>query len=420
MQKLHVAMVGLPARGKSTLARRIRDGLAAEGIRARLFNNGDVRRARLGAASTDPDFYNPDNTYGRLAREQICRHNMELARQWLAPEGGNGDVAILDATNVSRARRRLMEGTLTDHPLLFIECRNEDQELLRACIRRKTALPEYAGYTEEAALENFNKRIGYYEHIYEPLRHEKFWLRVDSTANRILAEHPREGCAYYPAIREIVVSVWVHCLYLVRHGQTEFNLQGRIGGDPPLTTQGEAQAAALAEHLRDRPIHWVFTSTRQRSHQTAAPLLAQRPQTHVMAFREFDEIWAGDCEGLRYAEIRQRMPQVASARNADKYAFAYPNGESYAMLRDRVQRGLRRALFLAGDTPLVIVGHQAINRVLLALFLRQRKEDIPYIYVPQDQYYHISLTPRRKVFERLPYTPDRGAGEEDFAGEDEG
>lgn len=71
MQKLYVAMVGLPARGKSTLARRIRDGLAAEGIRARLFNNGDVRRARLGAASTDPDFYNPDNTYGRLAREQI-------------------------------------------------------------------------------------------------------------------------------------------------------------------------------------------------------------------------------------------------------------------------------------------------------------------------------------------------------------
>ena len=66
------------------------------------------------------------------------------------------------------------------------------------------------------------------------------------------------------------------------------------------------------------------------------------------------------------------------------------------------------------------MGHQAINRVLLALFLRQRKEDIPYIYVPQDQYYHISLTPRRKVFERLPYTPDRGAGEEDFAGEDEG
>ena len=71
-----------------------------------------------------------------------------------------------------------------------------------------------------------------------------------------------------------------------------------------------------------------------------------------------------------------------------------------------MQRGLRRALFLAGDTPLVIVGHQAINRVLLSLFLRQRSEDVPYIYIPQNQYYHISLTPRRKVFERVAYQDD--------------
>ena len=79
------------------------------------------------------------------------------------------------------------------------------------------------------------------------------------------------------------------------------------------------------------------------------------------------------------------------------------------LLRERVQRGLRRALFLAGDAPLIIVGHQAINRVLLSLFLRQRNEDVPFIYIPQNQYYHISLTPRRKVFERVPYDGGRGA-----------
>lgn len=82
------------------------------------------------------------------------------------------------------------------------------------------------------------KRIGYYESIYSPLQDEKFWLCVDSTANRILDERPCEGSPYYPAIREIVVSVWVHSLYLARHGQTEFNVQGRIGGDPPLTALG--------------------------------------------------------------------------------------------------------------------------------------------------------------------------------------
>ncbi len=400
MQKLYVIMVGLPARGKSTLAKRIRDGLLAESIQAKLFNNGDMRRALMGAESTNPDFYNPANETGREAREMICRRNMELAKAWLAAEG---EVAILDATNVSRTRRILIEKTLTDHPVLFVECVNEDQLLLKACIRRKASLPEYAAYSEDEALQSFMKRISYYEAIYEPLEEEKFWLCVDSTANRILGERPCEGSPYYPAIREIVVSAWVHCLYLVRHGQTEFNVRGRIGGDPPLTAKGRAQAKALARHMHHKDINWVFTSTRLRSHETATPLLAGHPGAHSMAFKEFDEIWAGDCEGMLYSEIRAKMPGVTAGRNANKYTYAYPNGESYAMLRERVQRGLRRALFLAGDTPLVIVGHQAVNRVLLSLFLQQRGEDVPYVYIPQNQYYHISMTPRRKIFERIPY-----------------
>ena len=81
------------------------------------------------------------------------------------------------------------------------------------------------------------------------------------------------------------------------------------------------------------------------------------------------------------------------------------------MLSDRVQRGLRRALFLAGDKPMLIVGHQAVNRVLLSLFLRQRTEDVPYVHVPQDQYYRISLTPRTKLFERIPYVSRRTASD---------
>ena len=397
MHKLYLVMVGLPARGKSRLARRICGGLAADGFRSAIFNNGDVRRELLGAESTLPEFYSPDNAEGRRIREEICRQNLIRAKEWLNREG---DVAILDATNVSRARRAFIERTLTDHPVLFLECVNEDPVLLNACIRNKTRLPEYAGYTEDEALASFVGRIGYYEAIYEPVGKEQYWLCVDTMSSRILAEQPCEGSPYYPAIREIVVSWWVQSLYLARHGQTEYNVQGRIGGDPPLTAKGRMQAEALALHLRDQKLDWVFTSTRMRSHETAAPLLRGRHETRVMAFKEFDEIWAGDCEGMCYSEIRETMPEITAGRNADKYHYAYPHGESYAMLRERVRRGLQRALFLAGELPVMLVGHQAINRVLLSLFLRQREEDIPYINVPQNQYYHISLTPRRKLIER--------------------
>ncbi len=68
MDKLIIAMVGLPGRGKSTIAKRLQHGLNYEGIKTRIFNNGDVRRQLLGDASTEPDFYNPDNSFGREAR----------------------------------------------------------------------------------------------------------------------------------------------------------------------------------------------------------------------------------------------------------------------------------------------------------------------------------------------------------------
>lgn len=252
MQKLYVAMVGLPARGKSTLAKRIRDGLVTEGIAAKLFNNGDMRRALIGAESTDPNFYDPNNKLGREAREMICMRNMEIAREWLAKDG---EVAILDATNVSRARRHLIETTLTDYPVLFVECVNR-RPTAAQCLpyARKTTLPEYASYTEEEALASFMKRISYYETIYEPLQDEKYWLRVDSTANRILDERPCESSPYYPAIREMVVSVWIQCLYLARHGQTEFNLRGRIGGDPPLTATAAPRRLRLPPTCATSPL----------------------------------------------------------------------------------------------------------------------------------------------------------------------
>ncbi|MBQ7738406.1 MAG: histidine phosphatase family protein [Desulfovibrionaceae bacterium] len=401
MQKLYVVMVGLPARGKSTLAKRICAGLCEEGFPTKIFNNGELRRSLLGPTSTPADFYDPANEEPRLAREYIAKRNMDRARGWLAQEGM---VAILDATNASSARRKLITNTLTDYPILFVECVNEDHILQQICIERKTTLPEFEGYSKEDALASFMERIRYYESIYEPLSSEKYWLKVDSTANKILEEHALDGSPYYSVVRQTLVDFKAHRLFLARHGQTEYNVEARIGGDPHLTAKGQAQAEALAASLKNEPLDWVFTSTRIRSHETAAPVLRDRPNVQTLAIPEFDELWAGDCEGMRYAEISEKMPEVTRLRNADKFNYCYPNGESYAMLSDRVKRGLRRVLFLAGDKPLLIIGHQAINRVLISLFLRYRDADVPYIFIPQSEYYFMSMSIRRKLFERIPYS----------------
>ena len=398
MRKLYLVMVGLPARGKSTLARRIQECLNSDGIAAAIFNNGDVRRAMLGAESTDAEFYNPKNSLGLQARENIAVRNLERAKVYLSEQG---DVAIIDAINASAARRKMIEKYCAEYPVLFIECVNSDPVLLDACIRRKANLPEYAAYSYEEAYSSFLARIAYYESIYSPVGEERYWMRVDAVTHRVIDEQPCDFSPYYPAIRDSVVSTWVRSLYLVRHGQTSFNLEGRIGGDPPLTPRGMAQATDLAAYLGEAWLPHIFTSTRLRSRQFAQPLLTERPDTTPLAMQEFDEIFAGVCEGLRYEDVRREMPEIAAARAADKYGYCYPEGESYSTLRERVRRGLARALFLAADEPLLIVGHQAINRTLLSLFLNQRAEDVPYIYIPQNQYYHISTTPRKKNFEMV-------------------
>ena len=398
--KLYVAMVGLPASGKSTLARRIRDDLKEEGIKCAIFNNGELRRRIAGPESTESSWYGPDNAEGREIREKIAKKNMQEARSWL---NNGGDIAILDATNGSRRRRRLLEETLQDHDILFVECVNEDPLLKEACIRKKAELPEYASYTEEEAIKSFTARIEYYESIYEHVGEEKNWMIVDTMANRILGESPMDGSRFYPAIRELVVTTWVKKLYLVRHGQTEFNREGRIGGDPLLSEKGRSQAASLARHMENVPIEYIFTSTKRRSLETARFLISSRPNARVYSLAEFDEINAGVCENMCYDEIRQRMPEVTRDRHADKFNYSYPGGESYAMVMQRVLRGVRRALFLSGGAPTCIVGHQAINRTILSLFMRMRTEDIPYSFVPQNQYYRIENTPRTRLIERIPY-----------------
>lgn len=83
-----------------------------------------------------------------------------------------GNVAILDATNVSRHRRLTIE-RMAIYPILWIECINNDEELVDASILRKTKLPEFSELTEEQACMSFKERIKYYEHIYSPLLDEK-------------------------------------------------------------------------------------------------------------------------------------------------------------------------------------------------------------------------------------------------------
>lgn len=410
MAKLCIALVGLPGRGKSTVASKLHDGLAEEGVKVKVFNNGELRRQRLGQTSSEPEFYDPTNQKAQVLREDIARTNIRTMRAFF---DAGGKVAVFDATNAGRERREELQAAFPDIPVLFVGCENDDPELLEASLLRKARLPEFDGLSLQQAKSSFVRRIEYYQRIFTPLGAEPRYLILDTLHNRILKEVVAGHVPYYSRVRDILVSDWVRGLYLARHGQSADNVLGRIGGDAPLTERGQAQAAALGAHFAGKSIPYVFTSALKRTIETAAPVsVAQKECSHIV-ISEFNEIDAGVCDGMTYDEIRRGRPLEYAARGKDKYGFVYPGGEGYATLKERVDRGLKKALFLSGNLPgIVIVGHQAVNRMILSHFLYRRREDVPYIYIPQDQYFHIVSTQRRKLFELVRFTEAADNGED--------
>ena len=395
--RLYIAMVGLPARGKSTIATKLKESLVHESLETKIFNNGDVRRSMIRGNTSYAHFFDPNNSEAFTVREEITLKNMEMAQRFL---NSDGNVAILDASNISQDRRKNIQAKLNDYPLLFIECVNNDEEILNASILRKINLTEFGHLTKEEAIKSFTERISYYKSIEEPLKSERNYIRLDSLNNRIINEEQSDNIPFYDQIRDFLTTNTVENLYLIRHGKTYYNAEDRIGGDSSLTEEGQAQARGLANHFKEIKVPLIFTSEKKRTHQTALPIKEAQENCTIIPLAELNEIDSGICECMSYEDIRSQMPDVFAARKMDKYNYVYPNGEGYVTMQERINRGIKKALYLSNPSDnILIVGHRAVNRMVLSHFLFRRQEDVPFIYMPQEKFYYISITQSKKHFQ---------------------
>ena len=395
-------MVGLPSQGKSTVAFRMQDVFRRNAIPTRIFNNGVLRRKYAPEMDTwSSHFYNPDNSEAVELRRKFAVINIMKAKRYLA---GKGQVAILDATNVSRERRALIEEHLIDHPILYVQCVNNDEEIVNLSIRYKVKSPEFACLHEDKAISEFKKRISYYRMINDDLKTERNFLRMDSLHNKIIDEQLNDQLPLYSRIRDCLVTDVVKSLFLIRHTETFFNVDDRIGGDTALTPRGMEQANALGQFFQKKKISYIFTSEKKRTIQTAQAIQKLQQNCTIVALNEFNEINAGICEGMSYDEIQRTMPEIYSARKRDKYNYVYPGGEGYNTMKERIKIGVKKAFFLNRKTDnIMIIGHRAVNRMILSHFLYRREEDVPFVYIPQDKFYHIVATQDRKLFELKKY-----------------
>jgi probable phosphoglycerate mutase len=148
-------------------------------------------------------------------------------------------------------------------------------------------------------------------------------------------------------------------IILIRHGETEWNREGRIQGyhaDSPLTTNGQAQARRLATRLAEEGPLALHSSDSGRARQTAEPIAAALDLEIVFdaALRERSY---GDFEGWTYADLEREHPDAYRRFRSRDPGYAPPGGESGAQFADRILAALERiAAGAAGAAAVVTHG----------------------------------------------------------------
>ncbi len=163
-------------------------------------------------------------------------------------------------------------------------------------------------------------------------------------------------------------------ILLARHGETPWNAEGRYQGqeDIPLSPVGEIQARALGVRLADVRIDRAVASPLVRARTTAEFALGDARKAMLSTDAGLMEIAHGTWEGLLASEIRERDGERLQAwREApDTVLMPGPGGESLQQVFDRAWPAFARAAHGLGDNDtLLVVAHDAVNRVLLCHLL---------------------------------------------------
>jgi len=151
-------------------------------------------------------------------------------------------------------------------------------------------------------------------------------------------------------------------IVLVRHGETEWNAEGRIQGylaDSPLTEIGRAQAQAVARRIAGESVDALYSSDAGRTRQTVAPI-AEATRLPVVLDDRLRERNYGVFEGRTYAEVERDFPQAFERFGKHDPHFAAEGGESALQFRDRVIEALERLARQAQRGRAVVVTHGGV------------------------------------------------------------
>jgi len=390
----------------------------------------------------------------------------------------SGKVAILYCTDsmacfhdkwsgTSKERRRWAVDVLSKDralgaKLIFIEIVVDRADILESNLRAKLrsededkpgkAEAENGDPLPPQALRDFNARVTKYRRMFVTLQEDGSeddlsYIKLINYGEKVITNRMHGYLRMRIAQFLTVIHPTPHTIYLTRHGQSEYNVAGKIGGNPPLSAAGAQFALRLGTWVpenifvqNDRGQRRLakcrlWTSSLQRTILTAAhiphPIISAvdfgRPisgenssgdisstdapaatpfapflskstadgslpggnyeaseqpweQMSPRVYRNLDEIFAGEYEGMTYEEIKAKHHDEASLRAMDKIGYRYPRGESYFDILARLDPLVHE--LESYHEPLLLVSHQAVLRLLYAYLMGVPRSKAPKIDIP--------------------------------------
>jgi broad specificity phosphatase PhoE len=161
-------------------------------------------------------------------------------------------------------------------------------------------------------------------------------------------------------------------LILIRHGETEWNVEGRYQGqaDPPLNDKGRQQARSLANNLSGAGLELLISSPLKRAAQTAQ-ILAEILELPVIFEDRLMEIHQGDWQTRLRSEIEGLYPELFRRWESEPWQVTPPNGENLYQVQERVEAFLDETLQRYPASCVGIVTH----RIPIAL-IKMRFQDL--------------------------------------------
>ena len=466
-----LVFIGLPLRGKRTIALRLKRYLRFfHGARCRAFDVASSSAAASGrsissqlrefltdgGATTTTEHATKDED-GSVRRRHTDRlreeYGIDTFSDANAKHVDSGRVAVVYSSDASKTFYETWSGTSKERrrailkdlaaieaeerdfgggsrkvKTIFIETTLTREELIEEVLAQRVARDVRNGKVSEEEIEEakeaWRRRIDEYRKLYVTLQEDGSeddlsYIKLYNYGERVLTNKMR---AYLPQrIVQFLTSTHptAHKIYLCRHGQSEYNVTGRLGGNSAITAKGVAFSEILGRFALEKicgmrraadgdnaSCEWVetrdtvrarlWTSSLLRTIQTAAniahPVIhdGDWEQMSPRVYRNIDEIFAGDCEGMTPEEIVEKNPQAAYLRSMDKIGYRYPRGESYFDLISRLEPCIQE--MESYTEPLLVVSHQAILRLIFAYLTGVAREQAPGMNTfSQNVVYEITL-----------------------------